>query len=45
VIHAYFAAAFVERLRLQLTLDITPLATAGKHTLLGLQLGVGLSSF
>ncbi|PKN53872.1 MAG: hypothetical protein CVU56_29545 [Deltaproteobacteria bacterium HGW-Deltaproteobacteria-14] len=47
IVQAYFAAAFVERLRLQLTLDITPTTPLGaaEHDLLGLQLGFGLVFF
>ncbi|TNF28353.1 MAG: patatin-like phospholipase family protein [Deltaproteobacteria bacterium] len=45
LIQTYLAASFVERLRLQLTLDVTPLESAGKHHLLGMQIGLGLVFF
>lgn len=47
IVQTYLAAAFVERLRLQVTLDITPTKPlgAGEHKALGLQLGFGLVFF
>lgn len=45
VVHTTLAATFFERVRLQLTFELTPLTTAGEHHLLGLQLGIGLVAF
>jgi len=45
LVQTYLAASFLERIRLQLTLDITPLETVGTHKVLGLQIGLGLVLF